>query len=94
MHATIRTYAGNHQLADALAARLGDVEPIMSAIPGFNAYHVIRTDEGTVTVTVCDDEAGCAESARRAADYLREHAADLPTSPPTVQSGKVLIGLG
>jgi hypothetical protein len=94
MHATIRTYAGDSALADALAARSDDVEAIIASVPGFRAYHLVRTDAGTVSITVCDDAAGCEESTRRAGAYLREHAGEFSSAPADVASGEALISIG
>jgi hypothetical protein len=90
MYATIRSY-GDPDLADALAARSSEVESLLSSVPGFRAYHLVRTDAGTVTMTVCDDAEGCDESSRRAAEYLREHAPEIRSPAPTIASGEMLL---
>ena len=58
MYATIRWYGGNTELADQLAARADEVKPVINSIPGFQAYHLVRVDGGTVSISVFDDQAG------------------------------------
>jgi len=39
-------------------------------VPGLVSYTMLRTDDGGISVTVCQDKAGTDESVRLAADYL------------------------
>ncbi len=94
MYATIRTYTGAPELADELAARAGDVEELISTIPGFQAYYLVRTDGGCSTISVFDSASGAEESSRRAAEYLREHAGEITSSSPTIWAGDVLVNFG
>ena len=89
MHATMRYYAGNTGLADELAGRGDEVRSLMVGVPGFQAYYLVKLDDATVTITVCDDEAGTAESTRVAAEWIKENMPDLTASPPMVSSGTV-----
>jgi len=91
MYATVRSYAGNSALADALAEHEGEVRSLITGIDGFKAYYLIRTSGGTVSVTVYDDSAGAEESNRQAADWLRENLPDLAVSAPDVSAGDVVI---
>ena len=91
MYATIRTY-GDPGLADALGARADDVRSVISGVPGFRAYYLVQTGDGSVSVTVCDDQAGAEASNQTAADWLRTNMPDLTSAAPTVASGPVLIG--
>ena len=91
MHATMRYYAGNSELADQLAARSDEIRSVISAVPGFRAYYVLKLDDATVSITVCDDEAGTAASTQVAADWIRENMPDLSSSPPMVSSGTVTL---
>ena len=92
MYAVIRNYAGNTELADQLAARSDEVLGLVSGVPGFRAYYLVRTGDGCTTVSVYDDEEGTAESTRVAGDWIREHASEITASTPQVTSGEVLIG--
>lgn len=91
MHATMRYYSGNSDLADQLAARADEIRSVIGAVPGFQSYYVLKLDDATVSITVCDDEAGTAESSRVAAEWIRENMPDLAASPPMVSSGTVTL---
>ena len=93
MHATMRYYNGNTEIADQLAAREDDVKALISAVPGFRAYYLVRLDDATVTFTVCDDEAGTAESTRVASEWLRENLPEVAGDPPMVSSGTVKLSV-
>ena len=95
MHAVVRSYSGSgaKELFDLLEQRLAEVESLIRAVPGFVAYSVIRTDDGGVTVTVCQDKAGTDESIQVARDWIQQNAGDLNTSPPAVSEGSVLLHL-
>lgn len=91
MHATMRYYQGNPGLADQLAARADEIRAVIAAVPGFQAYYLVRLDDATVSITVCDDEAGTEESTHVAAGWIRENMPDLAASPPMVSSGTVTL---
>ncbi len=91
MHATMRYYPGNTDLADQLAARSDEIRSVISGVTGFRAYYLLRLDDATVSITVCDDAAGTEESTRVAADWIRENMPDLASSPPMVSSGTVTM---
>ncbi len=90
MYATFRWYS-NTELADQLAARADEVRSVIGGVHGFRAYYLVRTDSGTVSVTVADDQAGTEESNRVAAGWLRENLPDLATSAPSVSGGEVVV---
>jgi len=91
MYAVIRNYAGNKELADQLAARQSEVVELVSAIEGFRAYYLLRTDDGCASVTVYDDASGADESSRVAAAWITDHASEITASTPQVSSGEVLF---
>jgi hypothetical protein len=91
MHVTMRYYAGNNELADQLAARADEIRSVIGVVPGFQAYYLVRLDDATVSITVCDDEAGTTESTRVAADWIRDNMPELTTSPPMVSGGPVTL---
>ena len=94
MHAVVRTYSG--QGADALfnllERRKAEVESVIRAVSGFQSYTLIRTDDGGVTVTVCQDKAGTDESLQVARDWIQQNAEDL-AGPPSVSEGSVVLHL-
>jgi len=91
MHTVIRNYKGQPKLADELKKRSKDVETLISAVPGFIAYYLVKTTGGMLSVTVCDDKRGCDESSKRAADYLRKEMPDLKVSAPEIMEGDLLF---
>lgn len=95
MHAVVRSYSGSgaKELFDLLEQRKAEVESIIRSVTGFVAYSLVRTDDGGVTVTVCQDKAGTDESLQVARDWIRENASDLGTSPPAVAEGSVIVHL-
>jgi len=95
MHAVVRNYsgAGAKELFDLLDQRKAEVEDLIRSVSGFVAYTLIQTDDGGVTVTVCQDKAGTDESLKVARDWIQENASDLGTSPPVVSEGSVVLQL-
>ena|SRR5438105_4015303 len=89
MYTVIRSYKNAKTLGDELMKRKNDVESLISTVPGFIAYYLIRTQEGVATVTVCENRAGCDESTKRAAEYVREKLGNLSISPPEVIGGEL-----
>lgn len=95
MHAVVRSYAGQgaKELFDLLEQRKGEVEALIRAIPGLQGYALIRTADGGVSVTVCQDRAGTDQSLRVARDWIQKNAPDLGTKPPAVSEGTVILQL-
>jgi hypothetical protein len=93
VHAVIGTYE-DAALADAVVARKESLEAALSGISGFRAFYLVRSPMLTVSITLCDDEAACELSSERAAEYLREYAAQDPAPSPTIAAGDVLVQLG
>lgn len=95
MHAVVRSYAGRgaRELFDLIEARRPDVEALLRGVSGFHSYVLFRTQDGGVTVTVCDDKSGTDESVRVAAQWIRDNAADLSPNPPSVSEGPVVFEL-
>jgi hypothetical protein len=91
MYATGRTYSGGTELADALVSHETDVKSLISGIDGFKAYYLVRTADGTVSISVYDNEDGANESNSAAANWIRENLPDLGGSTPQVSSGEVVI---
>ena len=93
MHAVVRNYSGHgeKELFKLLEQRNTEVEKVISAVPGFQAYSVIRTNDDGVTITVCKDNAGTDQSVQVARDWIKKYAADLGTAAPSVSEGTVVI---
>ena len=91
MYATIRNYASNAGLADALVENESEVRSIVSGIEGFKAYYLIKTADGAASISVFDDEAGATESTRAAGQWVGENLPQFAGTPPQVTSGEVVI---
>ncbi len=93
MYAVVRNYSGSgaSELVDLIDQRKTEVEGIIRSVAGFVSYSFIRTDDGGVSVTVCQDKAGTDESLRLARDWIRDNAADLNVAPPTISEGSTIV---
>ncbi len=52
MFATVRSYRGSTVLADALVENEDEVKRILNEIDGFKAYYLVRTADGTTSISV------------------------------------------
>jgi hypothetical protein len=93
MYATLRWYQGNAALADRLAARGDEIRAVIGSVQGLRGYYLVRTDGGTVSITVADDQAGVEESNEIAAGWIRENMPEVAASPPAVSMGEVVLSL-
>lgn len=95
MHAVIRTFSGSgaKKMVDLLDERKKEVEDLIRSVKGFVSYSLIRTGDGGVSVTVCEDKAGTDQSSQIARDWIGKNASDLGVSPPTVVEGSVILHL-
>ncbi len=84
-------FENNRDLADRLAARSDEIRALMSGVAGFRAYHLVRSNDGAASVTVCDDQAVTEESNRLAASWLKENMPDAVPVAPQVTAGKVVV---
>ncbi|UVF21492.1 hypothetical protein HPT29_010400 [Microvirga terrae] len=95
MHAVIRTYSGQgaKELFDLLEKRTSDVEGLMRTVTGFVSYALIRTGDGGIPITVCQDKAGTDESVQKAREWVGQNASDIGASAPKVTDGPVILHL-
>ena len=91
MHAVIRAYSGNSELADTLVEHADEVRQVIGGISGVEAYYVLKLAEGTSTVSVFENQEGAEESNRAAAAWLKENLPDLNVQAPYVTAGEVLL---
>ena len=93
MYAVVRTYSGPgaKELFELLEQRKGEVDDLIRPVSGFVSYSLIRTDDGGVTVTVCEDETGTDESIQVARDWIQANASDLGANPPSISEGEVSL---
>jgi hypothetical protein len=92
MYAVVRTYSGQGaaELFDLLGQREEDVRALISGVPGFVNYAAVRSGDGGVTVTVCEDQAGTDESSRRAAQWVAENV-NVTADPPAMTEGSTVL---
>ena len=92
MHAIVRTYSGQGaaELFDQLEQKNDEVEELIGGVPGFVSYTALRSGEGGLTVTVCQDKTGTDESSRRAAEWVKENVG-ATANPPVVTEGGTVV---
>ena len=93
MFASIRKYNGVPTLSDELVKHQDAIKSILQPIRGFHAYYLIKTTDGALSLTVCDDKAGAEESNRVAATWLKDKLPTFATRPPEMTTGEVRIML-
>ncbi len=96
MHSVVRQYSGTgaRELFELLDKRKSEVESLIRGVSGFVAYQLLRTADGGISVTTCQDKAGTDESLKVAADFIRENA-DIPgLNAPQVSEGSVILSCG
>jgi len=71
--------------------RQQDLREVIQGVPGLVAYYAVRSGDDSMTITICQDETGTAESTRRAADWLRRNVPAATGNPPEVTEGEVLF---
>jgi hypothetical protein len=89
MFAGIRKYNGAPLLSDELLKRQDDIKSVLKPIRGFHAYYLVRTNDGAVSMTLCEDKAGVEESNRVAATWLKDNLPTFSTRSPEVTIGEV-----
>ena len=68
--------AGAKDFFDLREKRKSEVEAVMRSVPGLISYTLVRSGEGGIAVTVCEDRAGAEESTRVAREWIRQNASD------------------
>lgn len=95
MHTVVRSYSGEagSALIDRLQDEKDEVETILRGVSGFVSWTAVRTDDGGLTITVCEDKAGTEQSNQVAREWVMEHASDIGVGPPSVSEGAIEIDL-
>jgi hypothetical protein len=95
MHAVIRSYSGSgaKELFELMETRKDEVESVIGVVTGFVSYTAVQTDDGGISVTICQNKAGTDESVEAARNWIAEYAADLDTAAPSVSEGSVIVHL-
>ena len=79
--------------AEELARRIKEgAIPIISDVPGFQAYYVIYAPDDTVTaISIFDDYAGAQESNRRGLAWIEQNLTPLLIGAATAVAGPVIV---
>ena len=93
MFASILKYNSAPTLADELVKRQDEIKTVLRPVPGFHAYYLIKTGDGAVSMTLCEERAGAEESNRVAATWLKDKLPTFATRPPETWTGEVRIHL-
>ena len=93
MHAVVRNYsgAGAKQLFDLLEQRKVEVESVIRKVPGLVSYTLVRSGDGGMSVTVCEDKVGADESVKVAREWIQKNASNIHANPPVVTEGSVIV---
>ena len=94
MYSVVRQYSGPGaaEIFDAIEGKKDEVESISRGVSGFVSYTLLRTDQGGVSVTVCQDKAGTDESVKAAADWVRQNVST-SANPPLISEGNNILQL-
>ena len=87
MYGVIRRYSGNGaaQLMDVLEQNKDEIKRLIQGVNGFVSYALIRTAEGGVSVTICQDKARVDESVRIARDWVQQNAPGTAGAPEVLE---------
>jgi len=93
MHGVVRTYsgAGASALFDILEAQKAEIEAELRKVKGFRSYTMMRTADGGLSLTVCDDKAGTDESAAVARNWVASKTGNTGAAAPKVSEGAIII---
>ena len=91
MFASIRKYNGAPTLADELVKRQDEIKAVLQPISGFHTYYLLKTSDGVVSMTVCEDKFGAEESNRVAAAWLKDKLPTFATRTPEISTGEIRI---
>ena len=91
MFASIRKYNAAPTLADELVKHQDEIKAVLQPIPGFHTYYMLKTSDGAVSMTVCEDRGGAEESNRVAAAWLKDKLPTFATRTPETSTGEVRI---
>lgn len=91
MFASIRRYSGAPQMVDELVKKQDDIKAVLGRVPGLHAYYLLKSSDGAVSMTVCENQAGVDESNRVAAAWLKDKLPTFATHAPEITSGEVRI---
>jgi hypothetical protein len=91
MFASIRKYNGAPLMVDELVKKQDDIKSVLRPVQGFHAYYLLKTNDGAVSMTVCENQAGVDESNRVEASWLKDKLPTFATRAPEITSGELRI---
>ena len=68
-----------------------EVEATIRKVPGLVSYSLVRSSDGGMSITVCQDKAGADESVKVAREWIRKNAANVPAYPPAIMEGPIIV---
>jgi len=93
MFASIRKYSRAPLLADEMVKKQDEIKSALRPIRGFHAYYLLKTSDGAISMTVCEDRAGADESNRVATTWFNEKLPTFSSITPEVITSEVQIHL-
>ena len=93
MFASIRKYSGAPLLSDELVKHQDELKTVLRPVRGLHAFYLVKTTDGAVSLTVCNDKAGAEESNRVEATWLKDKLPMFANRAPEITTGEVRIQL-
>jgi hypothetical protein len=76
---------------DLVMKNKDEVEKLIRGVNGLVRWVLIKTGDGWMTATVCQDKAGCDKSVQIARDWVAKNAASTGVGAPQITEGEVLF---
>jgi len=93
MFASIRKYSAAPLLSDELVKHQDELKTALRPIHGLHAYYLVKTTDGAVSLTLCEDKAGADESNRLEATWLKDKLPTFSNRAPEIATGEVRFQL-
>ena len=93
LFASIRKYSSAPTLADELSKKQDEIKTALKVISGFHSYYLMKTGDGAVSVTLCENRNGADESNRVEATWLKDKFPTFASRPPEITIGDLRIEL-
>ena len=92
MYAVVRTFSGPGAkgLFDLLENRKSEVDAAMRCVPGLVSYTLLRSGDGGVSVTVCQEKKGTDASMQVAREWVQQNLSGFGWLP-IVEEGVVVV---
>lgn len=93
MEVVIRKYEGDgaKELFKLLEERSDEIKGLLESVDGLVSYTLAHTEEGGITVTICESQEGIDKSIELARDWIVQNAGDLGVSAPEISVGNAVI---